>query len=136
MKKALKTGIAIAAAAALFAGYAAVNLQFQPEACPVAEVYEAAVLKQGSRGGEVKEVQRRLKNWGYYSGEVDGVYGSATEAAVKYFQRKNGLSVDAIVSFINSAAKRSALRAPILTSKCLPCSRVCGSVWALRPVLS
>ena len=48
----------------------------------------------------------------------------------------NGLSVDAIVSFINSAAKRSALRAPILTSKCLPCSRVCGSVWALRPVLS
>ena len=57
MKKALKTGIAVAAAAALFAGYAAVDLQFQPEACPVAEVYETAVLKQGSRGGEVKEVQ-------------------------------------------------------------------------------
>ena len=97
MKKALKTGIAIAAAAALFAGYAAVNLQFQPEACPVAEVYEAAVLKQGSRGGEVKEVQRRLKMWGYYSGAVDGIYGSNTASAVRAFQEMMGITADGII---------------------------------------
>lgn len=104
MKKALKTGIAVAAAAALFAGYAAVDLQFQPEACPVAEVYDAAVLKQGSRGGEVKEVQRRLKMWGYYSGAVDGIYGSKTVEAVKYFQRKNGLTADGVAGKATFAA--------------------------------
>ena len=54
----------------------------------------AELYKKGSSGAQVTEIQTRLKNWGYYSGEVDGVYGSATEAAVKYFQRKNGLSVD------------------------------------------
>lgn len=54
----------------------------------------AELYKKGSSGAPVTEIQTRLKNWGYYSGEVDGVYGSATEAAVKYFQRKNGLSVD------------------------------------------
>lgn len=54
----------------------------------------AELYKKGSSGTPVTEIQTRLKNWGYYSGEVDGVYGSATEAAVKYFQRKNGLSVD------------------------------------------
>ena len=54
----------------------------------------AELYKKGSSGAAVTEIQTRLKNWGYYSGEVDGIYGSATEAAVKYFQRKNGLSVD------------------------------------------
>ena len=56
-----------------------------------------AVLKQGSKGGEVKEVQRRLKEWGYYKGAVDGVYGSATRQAVQKFQQKNGLTADGIV---------------------------------------
>lgn len=54
----------------------------------------ADLYKKGSSGAAVTEIQTRLKNWGYYSGEVDGIYGSATESAVKYFQRKNGLSVD------------------------------------------
>ena len=58
---------------------------------------ETAVLRRGSTGGEVKEVQRRLKNWGYYSGAVDGVFGSATYKAVVYFQQKNGLTADGIV---------------------------------------
>ena len=56
----------------------------------------AAVLKQGSRGDTVKTVQKKLKNWGYYSGAVDGIYGAQTTAAVKYFQRKNNLVVDGI----------------------------------------
>lgn len=58
---------------------------------------DAAVLKKGSTGSEVKKVQQKLKNWGYYSGSVDGIYGSQTKKAVEYFQRKNGLSVDGIV---------------------------------------
>lgn len=55
-----------------------------------------ALSKYGSRGNEVKQIQQKLKNWGYYSGNVDGIYGSQTLSAVKYFQRKNGLTVDGI----------------------------------------
>ncbi|MGM9586231.1 MAG: spore cortex-lytic enzyme [Candidatus Limivicinus sp.] len=54
----------------------------------------ADLYKRGSSGDTVREIQTRLKNWGYYSGAVDGVYGSGTEEAVRLFQRKNGLSVD------------------------------------------
>lgn len=57
--------------------------------------YAAADLyKKGASGATVREIQTRLKNWGYYFGEVDGIYGSQTEKAVRYFQSKNGLSVD------------------------------------------
>lgn len=56
-----------------------------------------AVLRQGSKGDEVKEVQRRLKNWGYYKGSVDGVFGAGTKAAVIAFQKKNGLTADGVV---------------------------------------
>lgn len=55
-----------------------------------------ALSKYGSRGSEVTQIQTKLKRWGYYNGNVDGIYGSQTLAAVKYFQRKNGLSVDGI----------------------------------------
>ena len=58
---------------------------------------EAAVLKQGSSGNEVKEVQRRLKLWGYYNGAPDGVFGSGTKSAVIAFQKKNGLQADGVV---------------------------------------
>ncbi|MBQ8658826.1 MAG: spore cortex-lytic enzyme [Clostridia bacterium] len=59
--------------------------------------FTAAVLRQGSTGGEVKEVQRRLKNWGYYTGSVDGVFGAGTKKAVIAFQKKNGLTADGVV---------------------------------------
>lgn len=55
---------------------------------------DAATYKQGSTGSVVTKIQQKLYNWGYYSGSVDGVYGSKTTAAVKYFQRRNGLTVD------------------------------------------
>ena len=54
----------------------------------------ADLYKKGSSGATVREIQTRLKNWGYYSGAVDGIYGSQTEKAVRYFQSTNGLSVD------------------------------------------
>jgi len=60
-------------------------------------VVTVAVLKQGSKGGEVKEVQRRLKLWGYYNGVADGVFGAGTRKAVIAFQKKNGLTADGVV---------------------------------------
>lgn len=60
----------------------------------LAQSADAALYKRGSTGTTVTEIQRRLKGWGYYDGAVDGIYGSRTENAVKYFQRKNGLTVD------------------------------------------
>ena len=55
-----------------------------------------ALSKYGSRGEEVRNIQTKLKRWGYYSGNVDGIYGTQTVNAVKYFQRKNGLTADGI----------------------------------------
>ena len=55
-----------------------------------------ALSKYGSRGAEVKTIQTKLKRWGYYNGNIDGIYGSGTLAAVKKFQKKNGLTVDGI----------------------------------------
>ncbi len=52
--------------------------------------------KYGSRGSEVTQIQTKLKRWGYYSGNIDGIYGTQTVNAVKYFQRKNGLTADGI----------------------------------------
>lgn len=62
---------------------------------PVSAV--AQVVSVGSRGATVKTIQQKLKNWGYYKGAVDGIFGNQTREAVKYFQRKNGLTVDGIV---------------------------------------
>jgi len=64
----------------------------------------AEVLKQGSSGTLVRTVQTKLKNWGYYTGSVDGIYGAKTVAAVKYFQRVNGLTADGIVGAKTAAA--------------------------------
>ena len=55
-----------------------------------------ALSKYGSQGEEVRQIQTKLKRWGYYNGSVDGIYGSKTLAAVKSFQKKNGLTVDGI----------------------------------------
>lgn len=60
----------------------------------MAQYASADLYKKGSSGATVKEIQTRLKNWGYYNGAIDGVYGSGTEQAVRYFQKKNGLNVD------------------------------------------
>ena len=64
----------------------------------------ADLYKRGATGDTVREIQPRLKNWGYYSGSVDGIYGSRTEEAVRYFQRRNGLSPDGQVGDLTLAA--------------------------------
>lgn len=48
----------------------------------------------GSSGSQVREIQTRLKSWGYYFGAVDGNYGKDTENAVIWFQENNHISVD------------------------------------------
>ena len=87
MKSKRKIGILLMLAIMLFVSYNIIVRNAQVE----------ALSKYGSRGEEVKQIQTKLKRWGYYSGNVDGIYGSATLAAVKKFQKKNGLTVDGIV---------------------------------------
>lgn len=55
-----------------------------------------SLSKYGSNGDEVRKIQTKLKNWGYYSGNIDGIYGSKTFEAVKKFQKANGLNVDGV----------------------------------------
>ena len=49
--------------------------------------YVQALSKYGSNGSEVRSIQEKLKRWGYYTGNVDGIYGSRTVSAVKKFQQ-------------------------------------------------
>lgn len=101
MKKSTKTATALAALACAFAFpvIGAIKTSATPTAPTAQEqaVSEVAILKQGSSGSEVKEVQRRLKLWGYYNGSVDGVFGKSTRSAVIAFQKKNGLTADGVV---------------------------------------
>lgn len=55
-----------------------------------------AVSRQGSTGNEVKSIQKKLKELGYYKGEIDGIYGSKTKSAVISFQKNCGLTADGI----------------------------------------
>ena len=62
----------------------------------VSQQAEAVAYRQGSSGSVVTKIQQTLKNAGYYTYTVDGIYGSRTTAAVKKFQRARGLVVDGI----------------------------------------
>lgn len=57
----------------------------------------SGTLRYGDSGEDVLAMQKRLKQWGYYTGAADGVFGPKTLTAVKLFQRKNGLAADGIV---------------------------------------
>lgn len=70
----------------------------------IAQSVDAESYKKGSTGDMVVKIQTKLKNWGYYDGAVDGIFGSGTEAAVKHFQKKNGLTVDGKVGPATLAA--------------------------------
>ena len=58
---------------------------------------QAATYRRGSSGQTVRTIQEKLIRWGYLDGTADGIFGSKTEAAVKLFQKKNGLTADGIV---------------------------------------
>lgn len=63
-----------------------------------------AISQYGSNGEEVKQIQTKLRDWGYYKGSVDGIYGSGTYEAVKAFQKSNGLTADGIAGSQTLAA--------------------------------
>ncbi len=62
----------------------------------IAVVPVCALSKIGSVGEEVTKIQQKLKTDGYYTGAIDGIYGTGTKNAVSKFQRDRGLSVDGI----------------------------------------
>lgn len=63
-----------------------------------------ALSKIGSTGSEVSQLQSSLKDWGYYNGAVDGIFGTATRNAVIAFQKANGLTPDGIAGTKTLAA--------------------------------
>lgn len=65
---------------------------------------DAAVVAWGDKGDQVTLIQQKLKQYGYFSGAVDGVFGKQTYDAVVWFQRKNGLKVDGVVGESTAAA--------------------------------
>lgn len=65
---------------------------------------QSAILSMGSRGERVALIQQRLKEWGYYTGDVDGIFGRGTHNAVVRFQRQNKLSADGQVGSKTAAA--------------------------------
>ncbi len=75
-------------------------------------------LQYDDRGSMVIALQTRLNQLLYYCGNIDGVFGSDTEWAVKYFQQKNGLSIDGVVG-ANTCAKLNAY------------GQNCGTVWGV-----
>lgn len=58
--------------------------------------YQYVLSKYGSRGNEVRRIQTKLKQLGYYKGSVDGIYGKATQSAVIAFQKNCGITADGI----------------------------------------
>lgn len=88
IKKVLKVFIVLVTALSLFSftGY--------EEKGEFPSVY--ALSKLGSRGNEVRRIQTKLKSLGYYKGSVDGIYGSATQKAVRAFQKNCGITADGI----------------------------------------
>ncbi len=67
----------------------------EPAVARVENVYAATA--------DIKQVQTKLKKWGYYNGAVDGINGPKTKAAVKAFQKKYGLTQDGVVGPLTAA---------------------------------
>ena len=91
---------------------------------------QAAAYRQGSSGEAVRTMQDKLKRWGYFDGPVDGIYGSKTAAAIKEFQRKNGLTADGVAG----SATLKALGMPTASSS--GAQRQDGEVDLLARVIS
>ncbi len=88
-----------------------------PEATP------SRTLRLGATGDDVKQVQERLKELGYLTGNADGVFGKDTQAAVTAFQLRNGLSADGVAGtktykklFSDSALKAESAATPPASS--------------------
>ena len=89
---------------------------YKVEASPVSTVVNGSILKKGSRGPAVKEIQQKLTSLGFSTKGIDGVFGSNTDNAVRQFQKSRGLKVDGIVSAEtkNALGKRQQLSQHLL----------------------
>ena len=76
----------------------------------------AAVVAWGSRGDQVRLVQQKLKQYGYYNGAIDGIFARDTYNAVVWFQQKNGLRADGVVGSATAAALGITLKNSTLSS--------------------
>lgn len=65
-------------------------------AAAVLGMHVSALSKYGSTGSEVTQIQQKLSSLGFYSGSIDGIYGTQTRDAVTAFQRSVGLTPDGI----------------------------------------
>ncbi|MBP3721454.1 MAG: peptidoglycan-binding protein, partial [Clostridia bacterium] len=65
-------------------------------------------LREGDEGQAVRDLQRALKELGYYTGAIDGSYGTSTSDAVRAFQIENHLTPVDGVAGKNTLAKLSA----------------------------
>lgn len=74
---------------------------FDPRPAPAPQATAAApalpVLQRGSKGEQVRTLQRRLVELNYFLGDIDGDFGARTKAAVIAFQADNGLIEDGVV---------------------------------------
>jgi len=75
-----------------------------------------AAVYWGQSGSEVRRVQQKLKQWGYFTGTVDGVFGQQTYDAVVRFQKKNGLTADGVVGSGTAAAMGLSLGGSVAAS--------------------
>ncbi|MDR2558873.1 MAG: peptidoglycan-binding protein [Oscillospiraceae bacterium] len=91
MNSFFKIGLIALIIAAFLAG---INEKFLP-----AEYVEIAT-GYGSQGREVEEIQRILRDLGFFYGEVTGYYGSQTEAAVLRFQQERELPATGIADSV------------------------------------
>lgn len=69
----------------------------QPQKAEVKVMVEMKQLSKGSKGAQVKTLQRLLNATGYNCGNVDGDFGAKTDAAVRAYQKAKGLGVDGVV---------------------------------------
>ena len=77
------------------------------------EVTSVAIVNNSSPKNDIKLIQKKLKNWGYYFGEIDGVYGAKTKSAVIKFQKNNKLTADGIVG--NNTLKAMGITSSMLS---------------------
>ena len=77
-----------------------------------------SILRQGSKGSAVSELQQLLQSKGFYTGKIDGDFGAGTTNAVLKFQKANGLVTDGIVGSSSWAKLRAVV--PTASSQGLP----------------
>ena len=77
-----------------------------------------SILRQGSKGSAVAELQQLLQSKGFYTGKIDSDFGAGTTNAVLKFQKANGLVADGIVGSSSWAKLRAVV--PTASSQGLP----------------